>query len=526
LRLIREVLRQSVSVMTLAAVIVGCGCASKPKTGPIPLPPAQVTAAHYSGTPLSGPMPTTMPAIQPQDAWSVKVTFIALEKMPEQATLEPISNRARLVSATRSGVPVVPSGKLIEGVKFIGLDDPQAFIEQVAHEQYGRNTSITSVRGALPPGVTTRFVAADVDPIGQRAFGEPEVREVVVEIARPTTPATNPARGIATAPTSSTAPMETLQLAISISDLVTPQVANEIAEESSGSGAPTTAPAAPKAVFQTESTLLSQIPIAARQQAALFIPFRFDHANPLAMIAVIEVVKNPLDQEFQQVVARCNADLLKSTEEARKRPQVALLGTSEWTTIASALDTLSRGLRRRPTLVFLADNTGANLTEDIAMVADDATIAQISDSVVSNAKASQAPLKRIDVGWMLDRSCLQLLNEQLANSKLPPELIAVLTSHAGEAGRHASSMEEIAKGASGPADMENRIIAENYIYLEDSSPASRVRAFDWLRAHNRAPADYDPLGPIKQRREALEKALAAPSSSASGAAPGAPASTP
>jgi hypothetical protein len=37
-----------------------------------------------------------------------------------------------------------------------------------------------------------------------------------------------------------------------------------------------------------------------------------------------------------------------------------------------------------------------------------------------------------------------------------------------------------------------------------------VRAFDWLRARDKAPADYDPLSPLKQRRAALEKALAAP----------------
>jgi hypothetical protein len=50
-------------------------------------------------------------------------------------------------------------------------------------------------------------------------------------------------------------------------------------------------------------------------------------------------------------------------------------------------------------------------------------------------------------------------------------------------GRFKLHVEEILRGLTGSADLQNRLIAENYIYLEDSSPASRVRAFigtSWL----------------------------------------------
>ena len=43
--------------------------------------------------------------------------------------------------------------------------------------------------------------------------------------------------------------------------------------------------------------------------------------------------------------------------------------------------------------------------------------------------------------------------------------------------------------------------------LEDSSPAARVRAYDWLKAHARQPTGYDPLGEAHQRSAAIEKAL-------------------
>ena len=70
-------------------------------------------------------------------------------------------------------------------------------------------------------------------------------------------------------------------------------------------------------------------------------------------------------------------------------------------------------------------------------------------------------------------------------------------------------MAEVLKGAGSAADLRTRLLAENFIQLEDSSPAARVRACDWLAARGIAPAGYDPLGPPKARREALERALTA-----------------
>jgi hypothetical protein len=36
-----------------------------------------------------------------------------------------------------------------------------------------------------------------------------------------------------------------------------------------------------------------------------------------------------------------------------------------------------------------------------------------------------------------------------------------------------------------------------------------VRAFDWLNARGRAPSGYDPLGPVKERRKAIDATVAA-----------------
>ena len=95
------------------------------------------------------------------------------------------------------------------------------------------------------------------------------------------------------------------------------------------------------------------------------------------------------------------------------------------------------------------------------------------------------------------------------STPLPPELKAVLTVYAGEPGRHGGSLDDIAKQATSRQDLENRLTAENLVFLTDASPSSRVRAFDWLKARGLAPAGYDPMGTGKQRRQALDKALSA-----------------
>ena len=55
---------------------------------------------------------------------------------------------------------------------------------------------------------------------------------------------------------------------------------------------------------------------------------------------------------------------------------------------------------------------------------------------------------------------------------------------------------------------------ENLIALEDSAPAARVRAYDYLAARGKALPGYDPLAPAKARRAALEKAREVPPAAA------------
>jgi hypothetical protein len=178
-----------------------------------------------------------------------------------------------------------------------------------------------------------------------------------------------------------------------------------------------------------------------------------------------------------------------------------------WPGYESALAALDRADARRRAMVYLAGQTGAQLCGDAALVADDATLQQFAADARAGAASAKPPYTPEALGWVLDRACLAWCARLSGENRLPPELSAVLSTYAGEAGRRPASLEEMLRAANSRAALDARLVSENLIYLEDSAPSARVRASDWLLARGRAPAGYEPLGPPRERREALERAL-------------------
>jgi hypothetical protein len=140
------------------------------------------------------------------------------------------------------------------------------------------------------------------------------------------------------------------------------------------------------------------------------------------------------------------------------------------------------------------------------LAANDTVLSDLAGAVSRAVAAAPAAVDRPSVGWILERTTLQMLMQIQSGGKMPPELAAILAERAGQAGRNTGTLQEVLSNATSRQDMENRLAAENYIFLEDSSPAARVRAFDWLAAGHLAPPGYKPLAPAKERRAALEKA--------------------
>jgi hypothetical protein len=441
--------------------LVGCGLNRAPKSGaPLTAPAVEASVRHHAGSPLARP---TTRAIDPTavaaDAPSVQVQWLALEKIP--AGLATITPNARLIAVPTSTRPIAAGGQLIGQVRLVKPDDVESFLANVQSGKFGRSVEIAQSRGALPADVTAVFALTD------SAAGDMTPRRGV-EVTVYRTP--NATGG------------DQMQLGLAISDPP-----------------------------RRERALLDPIPLGTGTKWALVIPARKDGTatDAKATLAVIDIARQT-GPEQSAALAACVKDLSSLPAMAGTSSQIP--ASADWTGIASALRTISTDTENtRPALIFLAGQTNATLCSDVALLADEATLNSLAKRIITatGGSAGPAPMEKAKLGWILDSACFAELAAMQAEEKTPPELAAVLTAYAGEAGRHAASLDEIVKGLSSREQLEAQLMAENLVYLEDASPAARVRAYDWLASKNSAPAGYDPLGSNKDRRDALDKSITA-----------------
>jgi hypothetical protein len=475
-------LRHALSTFCLFAAVALCagigGCQNaKPK--PLAAPQATLAVEHFTGTPVSGALPKAAVVAQPEDALSVVVTPFALKELPNEG-LEPLSAKTKLIVVTQSTSAVQPSPTLTLGARLATADQAAAFGRRLGSEADSDAIQLQTMTGAVAMGTTAVFAAAE--PSGD------VIRRVAIEVSRPSEPAAANA----------------VRLALLVEDRITP--ASPSRDASDQEKPPANQPA-PAPVFQRETVVIDDLQAEGPTQAVVVAPFRFAATDAHAIAFVIALTPGSQDPAHLDAVARCVSDLQRSAAAAAKRPEVGPLQIDAFSGLHGAIARLANPATRRATLVYLTIQTGAKLCGDVVLVADDSVLEGLVGRIGTNATSEAASQSPEAFGWMLDQATLQLLTELSGANKLPAEMSAVLTMHAGEAGRHASSLEEISRGLSSRQDFENRLIAENLIYLEDNSPASRVRAHDWLRGVGRAPANYDPLGSPRQRREALDRAL-------------------
>lgn len=423
---------------------------------------------YFLGTVLSGSVAGKMPTTVPSDSLAVHVTFLALEKVPA-TPYTPVGSRAVFFSSTNGGSAVLPAAELTRGATIADLKDPSDFPVTLRAGNAGRITRMTTLTGALPPGVTAQFLALDPEPVHNPLTGESTRRSVQVLVTRITDP---------------TSPR---QIALVLRDLV-PRREGRFG-------------------LQTE-TALFDLPAGDRTNTALVVPFHFDDAISRATAILVQIGPGTTDASHIAAIRSCIAQLKKLS--AASQPAITTGEANQWATVIAAVQSLAPQKGRRETLAFLADQTGASICEDVAMEADDATLAQLVKNIQATVATSALPQDDPTVGWLLDHAALELLaklaDDSANGTKVPAELLAILATHTGEVGRHPSSVDEVLKGLSSRAELDNRLLAENTIFLEDSSPASRVRAYDWLNARHLAPAGYDPLASGRARRDALEKA--------------------
>ncbi len=446
------------------------GCRSQaPVNPPLPQPTSLFTTGYFLGSVLSGPIAGAAPVTAPADALTVGVTFLALENRPA-SPYAPVGSKAIFFSSSGSGSAVLPAADLTRNATIAtDLKFPEDLPATLRVSGSGRITPMATLSGALPAGVTVKFAALDPVTVVDAVTGTPGRRSVEVLVSRPT--------GAGHA-----------QLALVLKDT---------ARDSSGENG-----------LRTE-TAVFDLPAADHITSGLVVTFRFYDAISRALAVLVQVSPGSNDPAHVAANTACITSITRQL--ATSQPTITTGEASAWSTVKAAVQSLTPVKGRRASLAFLADQTGASICEDVAMEADDAVLAELVKEIQAKVSADQSPETDPSVGWLLDHATLQMLSklsDDAANGtgKISPELTAILTTHTGEAGRHASSIDGVLRGLSTRQELDNRLLAENMIFLEDSSPASRVRAYDWLLARHQAPAGYDPLAPSKARREALEQA--------------------
>ena len=439
-------------LLFLAGALQGCALFAR-KPSPLIRPDAKVSVAQFAGTALSGP--TSQTVDYTGKVWSVSARIVAVKTLPQDSSLVPIGPLARLVISPDPSLLFSPSSRLVYSMRI--HFSPSGSIEHLLGPADQR-VDMGVLRGAVAPGSTVSFEVAlpDNAPVNQN-FPR---RKLSIAMDR-------------------VAGHDGYELVVISDDLLLPRM--DIGQE--------------KLVLQQEMP-------AGTEHLVLTTPMTF--ANSQASGLIIELNIDAQGRVIRKW-RRCGKRSGAASDAAGRRMSAAMESSND-ATINAALGVIAAGHIQRGTLIYLADATGAKLTSTVVLASDDKALGLIWEQVRAGA-AKLVSHDRATVAWMLDQATIKAISSikpEDSPTTLTP-IMGALSAFAGEAGRQIDVLQSLASQSTGSDDLYNRIIAEQYIALEDNSPSVRVRAWDWLVVHAKPPPGFDPLGSPRQRRDALDR---------------------
>ncbi len=492
--------------LSLSAVLAGAllfgGCGAG-RTAPAELaaPAVLVTSTSFLGSPLgagSASGVSVVPATQAVDLAPPTVTIRALARTAPIGSMgKSLGEATRLVISPRTENTVLPSTMLTAGCRLISGDEAGALMRSIEAEPPAAARTIAEERFALLPGSSSGILIES-----EAATRTPRLG--ILMSRRPPTAALGEDENGA------------MELAVTLTDLV----AVPADDKDDPADTRSTDPASPpQAVMQRETVV---VPVDADTSAlVVLVPISFDSPAAVAQARsgppqtlAVHITITPGSDDPQQL-AILESTRTRMAESARRAtapaldPEAVRARSAVETAIAQAAAPNTDAHRRRASIVLLTSTNPAPVAADFATSADDAMLQEFVARISSQIGLTEPTATPDHWGLITDLLALSYMGELQSNNKLPPELESVLAIHTGEAGRHAGTLEELVKDVSRRSELESRLVAENFIYLEDNSPAARVRAYDWLQQRGMAPLRYDPLGTPQARRDALEQALTA-----------------
>lgn len=421
---------------------------------------------HHQGSPLSGAIGRTDLAgadADPARALELSIEFLFVER-PPRVPLAPLGERAALVVRDAGADPFRATSALASGVR-VGAGSEASQLVDAARAI--RTAPCAAFDAALPSGVTLRLLGRD--PRGG-ADGTFELDLVQAPESRRVTATLTLAGFVQTNDDEGAARREALRDTFVLAD-------------AAAIGGPPLVVAWPAP--------------AQRAPTAIVLAIVRAGGAPSEPSAALEHARR----------TRAAFDDARSSERAAvERGRLPSHGETFEREVAAAFRALDVERYQRSGIVFLASQAHAPLALDLALAAESADLDAFVRALDAAAPdRSRASRDARELGWSIERTAFEFLAQRLATNDLPHELSGVLLRHAGEVGRWTGTLQDLVRDARDVDDLARRLERENTTFLEDASPSSRTRAFDWLRARGLAPADYDPLADAKSRRTALEK---------------------
>lgn len=438
----------------LGGILISTGCRADPKPAPLVTPAVQSGTELFLGSPLAGPtarlpaatQPSTLPATEPlavEVAW-----YSARSRIPGNAASTSLGSRASLVVTSDDVRPWQATPRQLANVRLFTGDSALKLADALSTAPPSAAVVLSRDTGIVRDGLTAAFTLEGASR-SIRAFLTPSHAD-----GQPI-----------------------LELAVAAEE---PEAGREIVltewpRDLGGAG-----------------TVVLRFPESPDGGQSLFLVLAVRPAEP--------------DGRDTELAARASA-LLSGTASTTAASQAVAWNApgSSAVAYAGAAAAMADAGTRRAALAFLARETQASLTEEVALSADEKLLETLAERLSARWQAGlPAPTA---MAFELERETLTALAEMEDGGTLPPEMRTLLTLHAGEAGRRAASLEEALGAATSVPELRSRLAAENAIYLEDSDAAARVRAYEWLAARGLAPEGYDPLAPVESRRAALEAAM-------------------
>jgi hypothetical protein len=445
---------------------------------------------YSPGSLVSGYIPIDINSISTAESFYITVKVTELEDMPA-VSLDPIESHTKMILTSPSENAIEPVTHLTRGSRIGYIQDAEKFINGFADNKVeNNNIPFQQFQGILVYGVTTSFKFFESKAINSE---QPEGFGLWIYLGAQVKEKTASDISQEIAVVTNGKPKKKINIDQENNQKEDKQITepNENEQEQQ----------------ITETVLIGDFSIEVNKPIGIIVPSPFNDSQAKAFAVTIEVSPPPDEGTsqssiyadfFKELIER-----LRKNEVYRKSSQINKSDTT-FLGIDESIQALRFPTNRRGALLYLSQQTKSSLVEDIALSGTTNILENLSNNVIK--EYSSGSYKDIQsLGWMLERSAYKVLVEMLPSDKTVPELESVLVRHTGEVGRHISSLEELAAASSGIEDLENRLIKENLIYLEDMSPASRTRAYEWLAAIKKAPDGYNPLASLKERRSALDR---------------------